>query len=553
MARKKSGGEGGNAILVVFLVLFILLAIGLGVAYWSGQDKVAAAGEAEKKAKTDIEAAKKAQESAELKLKMYKAFFGTASEDDRTSLQSPGTHEAALKEEHTALMKAVDDNIRASVNKVAGEPDGKRIEELQGRFTLGTQEVFTWPWPAQGVLAKQPSPGPLLDRMVRVVAERERTYHESVVQRKNADDQAKAFAEKKKEYTDALTNLNNQVQAQIKKLGDTIDSVEKEKGTAIETFTTKGDESRKMVAQKQAVVDEKDTLLREERAKLENVSRQLQTLLDKQNEIDQERRGVFAVNVPHGEIVSRTLRGNDKLVEISIGSDAGVRPGQTFTVQPSSARTEGLRRERQTQYDAEGRLVVSDAIASKGTIEVVSVLGPRLSSARITGESNEVRDSILKGDLLYNPLFRKNAKDHVVLVGIFDVNGDGIDDITEVARNLSKRGAIVDGYFDLSTNKWESLDPNVTKPGPTAVTTYVVRGWDFDTTSGDALSNAKGVLRTSINTALTDAKTKGAQEVKASKFFAEIGYPVSPSVSDETVAAAAVKYLKETPAPSTPK
>jgi len=119
-----------------------------------GQDKVAAAAEAEKKAKSDIEAAKKAQEAAELKMKLYKAFIGLADADERKSIQSPGTHAEALKEEHGKLMKNVDDNIRTSVNKVAGEPDGKKIEELQGRFVLGSQEVFQWPWPPQGVLAE---------------------------------------------------------------------------------------------------------------------------------------------------------------------------------------------------------------------------------------------------------------------------------------------------------------------------------------------------------------------------------------------------------------
>ena len=106
-----------------------------------------------------------------------------------------------------------------------------------------------------------------------------------------------------------------------------------------------------------------------------------------------------------------------------------------------------------------------------------------------------MRDSILKGDLLYNPLFKKNAKDHVVLVGIFDTDADGIDDVVTLARDLAKRGAIVDGYFDLSTNKWESLDPNNAKPGPGPNTTYVVRGWEFDATPGHPLNAQKGALR----------------------------------------------------------
>jgi hypothetical protein len=555
MARKKSGGEGGNAILVVFLVLFILLSIGLGVAYWTGQEKVTAAADMDKKAKDEVKRANDEKELANLKAKYYRVFVGTASEDDRTAVQSAaqgtGPVAEALKAEHDALMQAANANVKLTVADVRKGADGNAIEKVgkAGPFNVETQELFRWDWPAgpNAVFAKQPTPGPLLDRMVRVVAERERTFYESQVQRTNADAQAAEYQKEKKSYTDALVSLNAKVQETIAKLDTTINSVETEKKTAIKTFEDKGDQAIKGIAQRQALVDEAKAMLADEQLKLKNLSNQLQTLLDKQNELDQEKRGVFAVNVPHGEIVRRNP--TDKSVEINVGSDAGLRPGQTFTIQPSSARTDGLSRKKKEMVDSRGQIVVSDQITSKGSIEVVEVLGPKLSTARIVEETDDIRDSILKGDLLYNPLFRKNAKDHVVLVGIFDTNADGLDDVVEVARNLSKRGAIVDGYFDLSTRKWESLDPNNRKPGPGANTTYVVRGWEFDLNAADAALNAaKGDLNNAIRNALQDATTKGAQQVKASKFFAEIGYAFSPSISDETVNAAAVKFLKEPPA-----
>lgn len=556
MARKKSGGEGGNAILVVFLVFFILLSIGMGVAFWTGQSKVTEAEEAKKKATTDIDAAKDARELAELKMKLYRVAMGNGSEDDKAALQNPGKHEAALRDEHNALMNAANIAISKAVDDVRKGPDGNPIEKGGGGpFDVKMQDVMTWPWATGGVLAKQPSPGPLLDRLVKVAAERERMYHESVAVRKNAEDQLVLYKGEKDKYTAALTNLSAQVQAQIKKLDDTITSVETAKKEAIDKFEKTGDDTRKQLAVKGRDIDDLNTVLKEEREKIANLSRQIDDMLRMKSELDQEKRGIFPVNVPHGQIVRRDTKGEGKVVEINIGSNAGVRPGQTFTVQPASARTEGLHNRKRTSYDSEGRLVVTDEIASKGSIEVVSVLGPDLSTARITDEPDSIRDGILKGDLLYNPLFRRNAKDHVVLVGIFDTNADGQDDITEVARNLAKRGAIVDGYFDLSTGKWESLDPTNRKPGPGSATTYVVRGWDFDVSVSDTgLLAAKARLNTQINEAVTAAKLKGAQEVKAAKFFAEIGYAYSPSISDATTSAAAVKYLKDAPAaPPVPK
>lgn len=559
MARKKSGGEGGgNAVLVIFLVLFILVSIGLGVAYWTGQQTVVDAAAAKKQATDDIQKAKDAQELAELKHKLYKAFVGTATADEKAAIQNPGKHSDALKEEHAALLAAISGPkgiITTSQNDVRAKADGKEIEKAgTGLFTITEQEIFQWPWPAAGsdkVLAPQPTPGPILDRMVKIVAERERMFHESNLAKKNAESDAAQYKAEKDKYTAALAAAKTQVDAQIKKLDDAITAVETEKKTAIDTFTKTGEDVRKDVAKKAREVEETKTVLTEERDRMKNLQQQLDAMLARQNELDQEKKGVFAVNVPHGEIVSR--KPGENSVEINIGSDAGLRPGQTFTVQPATARVDGLNRQRKTTLDAEGRTVVLDELVSKGSIEVIAVLGPRLSTARITDEADKIRDSILKGDLLYNPLFRKNAKDHVVLVGIFDTNADGIDDIAEVARNLSKRGAIVDGYFDLGTGKWESLDPNNRKPGPGSNTTYVVRGWEWDGASGDPLTAAKGNLRTLLNTALTEAKTKGAQEVKATKFLSEIGYSFSPSISDETVSAAAVKYLKEPTAPAPPK
>lgn len=549
MARKKSGGEGGgNAVLVIFLVFFILVSITLGVMYWTGREAVAKADQDSKKAATDIKAAKDAQELAEDKARMYRVFIGIASEDDRSALQNvPDARKATLKAEHDKLMDDANKAIVTTVSDVAKGADGTALERLGLPFKLQARELFAWDWPANGVLPRQPAPGPLLDRLARVVAERERTYRESIVQRTNAQDQAAAYKAEKDKYTAALTNLGKQVQDQIKKLEDAIAAVEKEKQEAIATFVKTGEDTRKDVTAKSRQLEELDLLLKEERDKLQNVRNQLDVMLARQDELDQDRRGAFAVNVPHGSITAR--RGGGKTVEIDLGSSAGLKAGQTFTIQPSSVRTEGLGRRKKQTLDSEGRLIVSDELASKGSLEVVEVLGPNQATARITEETEPNRDPILKGDLLYNPLFRKNAKDHVVLVGIFDTDADGIDDITTVARTLAKRGAIVDGYFDLSTGKWESLDPNVRKPGPGANTTYVVRGWDFDAVPGDPLTKAKGDLRTQINNALTEAKLKGAQEIKANKFLTEIGYSFSPSISDETVNAAAVKYLRDTPPP----
>ena len=77
----------------------------------------------------------------------------------------------------------------------------------------------------------------------------------------------------------------------------------------------------------------------------------------------------------------------------------------------------------------------------KGTIEVIEVLVPTLSRARITSEGDYIRDGISEGDLLYNAVWRKGVADRIALAGIFDTNGDGTDDIVKVVRDLKRNGS----------------------------------------------------------------------------------------------------------------
>ena len=136
--------------------------------------------------------------------------------------------------------------------------------------------------------------------------------------------------------------------------------------------------------------------------------------------------------------------------------------------------------------------------------------------------------------------------EHIVLAGIFDLDADGTDDISMVVKNLTKRGVVVDAYYDLATRKWVNPLGNVAKPGPTLMTSFVIRGWLPESSGAeDPLQAGKSDLTIAISTAVADARTKGAQEVKASKFFSEIGYKYSQNITEETVNRAAGKFLKD--------
>ena len=150
----------------------------------------------------------------------------------------------------------------------------------------------------------------------------------------------------------------------------------------------------------------------------------------------------FQFDEPQGKVRNRLAEG---IIEIDIGSAARVKPGLTFTVLPSDFPEKG-RQSRMRVFripDERGIYKSVERFVEKGTIEVIEVLSPTLSRARITSEGDYIRDGISKGDLLYNAVWRKGAADHIALVGIFDTNGDGTDDIVKVVRELKEMGVIV--------------------------------------------------------------------------------------------------------------
>jgi hypothetical protein len=108
----------------------------------------------------------------------------------------------------------------------------------------------------------------------------------------------------------------------------------------------------------------------------------------------------------------------------------------------------------------------------------------------------------------------------------------------------------VDGYYDLASRKWESLDPKNTKPGPTQITTYAVKGWIPDPKSESFVAASMADVLAAIDTASKEANAKGIQEIRAIKFFPELGMTLSPKIGDANVNMAAIKYTRDVPKPA---
>jgi hypothetical protein len=177
-----------------------------------------------------------------------------------------------------------------------------------------------------------------------------------------------------------------------------------------------------------------------------------------------------------------------------------------------------------------------ERFVEKGTIEVVEILGPNLARARITSEADYIRDGISQGDLLYNAVWRKGAADHIALVGIFDINGDGTDDVLKVVRDLKDMGVIVDAYFDLSKRQWVGAMNEQTR--------YLVVGRYPVQSATDPNRDEKTKLIDAMSQAVEAARQKNVQSVNFRDFFPRTGYRVKLDVPDDKINQATAPYLK---------
>lgn len=261
---------------------------------------------------------------------------------------------------------------------------------------------------------------------------------------------------------------------------------------------------------------------------------------------------------PLGRVLRRYADGT---VEIDLGSNDLVKPGMKFTVLPADYPQKGeqsrVRNERKP--DSTGTFRDNPVWRQKANIEVLDVRGPGLSICRLIPmdagstpdgtpvkrlEYDDIKDRVIAGDLIYHKYWRKGTSDHIALVGIFDVNGDGIDDIDAVVRELTAMGIPVDAYFNMRTQKWEGkITPR---------TRSVVIGELPINSGNDPNRDAKTALTSRIYAAVEEAKQKGIKTENYRDVFPKIGYYVRVPVPDEKINQATARYLNAAPPPETP-
>src|SRR5262249_15647765 len=149
-----------------------------------------------------------------------------------------------------------------------------------------------------------------------------------------------------------------------------------------------------------------------------------------------------------------------------------------------------------------------------------------LSEAKVTDVRNPTREPILAGDLLYNPAWSPNMREHVAIAGLIDLSGDGKDHTLEFVRSLTKQGLIVDAYLDLRDLTLRNGEGGTGKLTP--ATTYLVQGASPQFVDSAAIDTTVGERKMAIHAKLgeidKEAERLGMTKIPVRRFLALIGY-----------------------------
>jgi hypothetical protein len=521
MARSRSrsddrsdNGSESKTPLVVALVFFVLATVILGVTTYLGFNGEGEAKDAAKAADDKAAKATQDKDKALEALATLNVAVGTATEADQNTFRN---------------MKYANDNQQVYNNFITAlgaraktATTDQQKEQALSDLVVSGKDIIDWDFTPDHALPKRT----LIDQAVRYMAERiiaDRNYATA----KKGYDTIQAVA------SQAILEMNKTTGEANQKIADLPNVILKEVDKVKVQMT---EQQQKFVAATDAMKDSQKSQSEElnnvkfKNKQLSDAKNLLDGTIARMNEKNRSETDPFAYDKPQGKITSR----KEKVVEINLGSADNVKAGLRFSVQPSDTVTRGLGSRLKQVTMEDGSKVMR--IVSKGSIEVTAVLGPNLSTCRITDETDEIRDRILSGDLLYNSVWRKGAADHVALVGIFDLDGDGVDDIQSVVRRLNKSGIVVDAWWDFASNKWVGELNERTQ--------YLVEGYAPSIRGQDANAEAKAKMTSSIQDAKKQAADRGMTPVKLREFFPRIGFDVNLGITDDRINQAAARYFQ---------
>jgi hypothetical protein len=460
----KRGGESKQG-LVVFLVFFILATLGLGVTTYYGfadQDRL------QKEAKD----AKAKEKTANDERNYYKA----------QAMILGAYHDSPPKDmDELAVQKTAFD---------AGQlgQSAKDKEQVKALFTK-VQQTIKWD-PAKN-LPSMSYEGLLAEWAKRYEALENRNKaleKEKANEKARADNNQQALDDARKKFEADLATVTKNDSDKLATYVETIDNLRKE--VARLGAKSEEDKNRALEIVKKAEDEKKktDVKIRDQQTKIADLEERLALM---------EKRNADAPKDWNTDWKIVSIDQSGKMPFINLGSADNVNPQLTF-------RIHGV--------GPDGKPLPQ----GKGSLEVINVIGPHLSQARITETRDRARDPVLKGDVLFNPTFSPNQKKHVAIAGTVDFNGDGRDSVYEFIRRLEQQNVVVDAYLD-------PKDFSIKGPGITINTEYLIMG-DLDPGPNLKDKDARAHREQGILELQKKAKDYSVPLIALPKYLQLIGY-----------------------------
>jgi hypothetical protein len=496
----KQRGRESNTGLVVTLVFFIILSIGLGVAAYYGFAGQAAL-TTEKTTAVAAEKDMKAQRDwYQFQAWTYRTYLGQTEGFDKPldaadKSATPTTVDTTLKvyRDQYDQKQLGKDSKGDFPDKVAVENVIKKVESTKYQVAVPDPKTKIWTLQDKTMAWDATTKRPkfsyediytgLLN--VRAYFDQQMTAalnakNEADTARKTADDEkAKAQADYAKQVADAAAKNAADLVAQQK----TIDKLNEDLKAADSDKDAKVKEQADKTLVVSAGVAAKEKLIREQEAKIKEMRERFD--LNAQGAADAPANGKA---IPTDwKIVKMDRSGKEPF--INLGRADNVRPPLTFSIHGRGP---------------DGKPV----LASKGTLEIINVTGEHLAQAQVVSIKDALKDPILEGDYLYNPIFHPGAPQHVMIAGRIDMHGvKDQDDTPEFERLLKRQNAVVDGYVDLN-------DATI-KGNLSSVTDLLIIGDDV---------GAKPEIQASIKQVKDQARSNGVRIINARDFLESIGY-----------------------------
>jgi hypothetical protein len=327
--------------------------------------------------------------------------------------------------------------------------------------------------------------------------------------------------------SDAATKRSNETQALLEqtsaKLKETNDTLEKAKAdyaaklTALEGAFSKKQEGyladidrlqqelRQTGENSATVKTTSDQDVAKIKKENDRMAKTMRTMEDKIKKLESKIPGIDRPGLDQPKAKVDSLDKLGRLAYINVGSADNVKPKLTFRIVGASL---------------DGK-----PGAEKGSLEVVQVMGPRQSQARVTEVIDPNREPIMVGDLLYNLSWSPTMQKHVAIAGVIDLADEGKDRTDEFVRGLKERGVVVDAYVDL---KDQTIKGEITR-----TTEYLIIGPLPQDDKIKMSKDKEDSYQNKVKELTNAAKTHGATPVPLREFLTLVGFRV-PKVLQES-------------------